>query len=108
VVPRNRPARTTTTPMAMITATMRRPSSSFQLLQVEDLVDTLAPREDEVEALTPEERTEDDKHRPEHHEDGEQSVSELTVLGLVARILVDVAGCAQSDQAETRDRHPGD
>src|SRR3954454_14015208 len=100
------PARTTTTPM-----TMRAMAALLMaVLEVEDLVDALAPRVDEVEALAAEERADDDKDGPEHHEDGEQGDGELAVLGLVARILVEVARGAQPDESETGDgdaRHHG-
>src|SRR5207253_1761027 len=74
-----------------------------EFLQVEDVMDALAPREDEVEALASEERSDDDEHGPEHKEERHDRDGELTILRFVGRVLVDVARECKPGEADTRD-----
>ena len=62
--------------------TMRWAMPTRLLLQLEE--DAVVPGEHEVEPGSPEERTDDDEHRPEHQEDREDRDRELPVLRLVA------------------------
>ena len=50
----------------------------------------------------------DHEHGPEHEEDREEGDGELAVLRLVARVLVDVGGEDQHEEAHARDGHAGD
>jgi len=63
------------------------------------------PREDEVEARTPEERTDHYEHRPEHEVHRHERDGELAVLGCLGRVLVDVWRHHQEEQADSRDGH---
>ena len=66
------------------------------------------PRVGEVEALSPEERADDDQHCPEHEVDRLDRDGELAVLRAQRRALVDVGGHTQEDQCHAGDRHAGD
>src|SRR5262245_20034828 len=74
-------------------------------LQLEE--DAVVPREDEVEARSPEERTDDDDHRPHHHEQREDRDRELAVLRVMRRVLVDEWRHREEEQPHSRDRHSG-
>src|SRR5258708_32636610 len=90
-------------PPMMASATVMTSSS-----EVEDVVDALTPGQDEVEAFPAEERSDQDEHRPEHHEEGHQGDGELPVLGLVGRVLVDPAGDGERTEPNPGDGHARD
>src|SRR5688500_14920392 len=99
------PSTTTTAPPRTMAAVvlMTPPSPGSQLEE-----QAVAPRQDEVEAGTAEERADHHERRPEHDVHGHQRGRELAVLGLVGRVLVDVGGEDQHDQADAGNRDAGD
>src|SRR5262245_38791183 len=99
------PARTTSTGTAMAMI-VERLMVSFSGSQIEEQPGV--PREPEVLARAPEERADEDQHRPTEHEQGEQRDGELAVCGLVGRIAVDARRQYQPDQAELGQRHARD
>src|SRR5699024_6110682 len=99
----SRPAATTSTGMAMrrtVLVSIRPRSSQME-------VGIVAPREDEVVALSPEERAGQDKDGPHHQEDGEQRYDELAVLRLRRGVAVRVGRQDEADQRNSGDRDTG-
>src|ERR1700730_11217463 len=98
----------TTSPAAAIrtiTATMM--TATFcSYLQLEE--DPVVPREHEVEALTAEERPDDDEHCPQHDEHGEDRDGELPVLREMRRVLVDEGREGEEPQPDAGDGHARD